>query len=78
METTPPNYARRRMIALLVFTALAAAVGFAWGRWYGYDQGRKDVMQQIEQRLTKTREVVANRVRFGRTTLYLQKSKIYR
>jgi len=44
-----PHY--RRLVLVIVLTALAAAAGFVWGQRYGYRQGRNDVMRQIEQRL---------------------------
>jgi hypothetical protein len=45
------NYPHRRLVLVIVLTALAAAAGFVWGQRYGYRQGRSDVMKQVEQRL---------------------------
>lgn len=51
MVKLTPNYARRRLLFVIVLTALAATAGFVWGQHYGYRQGRNDVMKQVEQRL---------------------------
>jgi hypothetical protein len=51
MEIITPNYTLRRLLLMVVLTALAAAGGFACGQQYGYRQGRNDVMKQVEQRL---------------------------
>jgi ABC-type dipeptide/oligopeptide/nickel transport system permease subunit len=51
MFNTTPNYARRRLIATALFTALAVIAGFAWGYQYGYNSGKGDTIKQIKRRV---------------------------
>lgn len=46
-----PNYARRRLLLMIVLIALGTATGFIWGQQYGYRQGTNDMIRHIEQRL---------------------------
>jgi hypothetical protein len=53
MYPTKSIQRNRRLILITVLVALGFLAGFVWGREYGYQQGKRDIMKVIEQKLAK-------------------------
>jgi hypothetical protein len=54
MESLTINYSRRRFIFLIFLMLLGTAAGFSWGYRFGYNQGKTDILKQMEQRLNSS------------------------
>lgn len=53
MYPTKSIQRNRRLILITVLVVLGFLAGFAWGRQYGYEQGKMETIKVIEQKLAK-------------------------